>query len=338
MDPAGRSTRSRYPNFAALAARRPGIATQRRSPTTPPTPCRRADRRATRARTRCRPRPTPPQPVHVARRGLRVANVTEPATDLCPSRLCADAARPPTDERLKSLGKDLDRRAPPGPARAARRRAAGRQPGVRQLRRPGAGRPGDRRRVAIPGLAFEDRVRPVPPLRSTASMTPRTASTSSTCCSRTLRGSTCRAARATAPSRGGVPGLGRRVSGRRTPPAAAGVPARPAPIGYADRLSAADAPAARQGLYDARCSSLTADHGSASGPGPPPAARGAAAADVLGVPLFVKRPGQRRGPSTTATLRRPTCCQPSPMRSARPALADRRQVAARRRRGRCPSP
>jgi hypothetical protein len=36
-----------------------------------------------------------------------LSNVTEPATDLCPSRLCSSQTRPPRFDRLEALGKDM---------------------------------------------------------------------------------------------------------------------------------------------------------------------------------------------------------------------------------------
>ena len=85
-------------------------------------------------------------------------------------------------------------------------------------------------------------------------------------------------------------------------------------VGYADRLLARlIGNLERAGLWDDALVVVTADHG--VGLRPSEARRpvvGGNFADIAGVPLFVKRPGQRRSASTTARRGRSTSCRRSP--------------------------
>ena len=221
-------------------------------------------------------------------------NVTEPATDLCPTRLCAPARRPAQPSRLKSLGEDLSIVAL---HRILPQRLAEELPDVTHGFGNFAGQARDKAASsAIPGLAFENRSaqfhsfldrlgsRKLNFIHVLLPHTPYQYLPSGQSYP--------------APEGPEFPGMD--VNGVWT-----SEPVLPqqalqrdlAQTGYVDRLVGRLMRRLRAtGLWDRALVVLVADHGISFRPGAPRrGARGAGAADVLGMPLFVKQPGQRRG-------------------------------------------
>jgi hypothetical protein len=225
-------------------------------------------------------------------------NVTEPATNLCPSRRCGVQLRAKELSRLKSLGKDLSivalRQVFP-------QRLAAKLPEVNQgfgnfggqgHDQPGAG-------SAIPDLAFQDRASQFNQFLARIDAThshrlnfihvllPHTSYQY-------------------LPDGQSYPPIpGKDIPGVDENGFWTKDPALPQQsfqrnllqVGFVDRLVGRLIQRLRsEGLYDKALIVLTADHGISFRPGTSRrTATGPAAADVLGVPLFVKLPGQRKG-------------------------------------------
>ena len=224
-------------------------------------------------------------------------NVDEPATDLCPERLCGEFSRPPTGERLASLGKDLTIVSLHKLLPTA---FADRLPAV-DTAFGGFGDQGPdatNRDVGVPDRAFDDRPAQferliarldagghAPTLSFLHVLLPHTPWQY-------------------------LPNGQQYLTGTEELPGIEGGtwPSNPAPgdlayqrtslqAGYVDRLLGRLVGRLRaQGLYDSTLFVLAADHGISFRPG---ASRRSAirdaASDVLGVPLFIKTPDQERG-------------------------------------------
>jgi Sulfatase len=227
-------------------------------------------------------------------------NVTEPATDLCPSDLCAQAARPATLDRLDSLAKDLTI---VGLHRVLPQRLAEELPAVDQAfgnfaaqARDAPATGGD---VAIPALAFEDRVGQFERfIRELDGSQPHGLSFIHALLPHTPWQYLPTGQQYTPPAGPEVPGLLDHGVWPKDPVLAQQAFQRELlQVGYVDRLLGRVIGRLRvEGLYDKALFILTADHGISFRPGASRrTADGPGAADVLGVPLFVKAPGQRRG-------------------------------------------
>jgi len=227
-------------------------------------------------------------------------NVTEPATDLCPSRLCDPATRPPTYDRLKSLGKDLSIVAM---HRVLPQRLAAKLPAVNQ----GFGNFAAQARdaptggeVAIPGLAFEDRAGQFD--RFIAGLDGDEANSLSfihVLLPHTPWQYLPTGQQYTPPAGKEVPGVDDNGVWSKDPVLPQQAFQRELlQVGYVDRLLGRVIRRLRaEGMYDKALIVLTADHGISFRPeASRRTAAGPGAADVLGVPLFVKRPGQVSGP------------------------------------------
>jgi hypothetical protein len=227
-------------------------------------------------------------------------NVTEPATDLCPSRLCDLATRPPTYDRLKSLAKDLSIVAL---HRVLPQRLAAELPAVNQgfgnFAAQARDAPAGGGSAVIPGLAFEDR--PGQFERFIEGIDGR-------------RSHSLNFIHVLLPH---SPWQYLPTGQQYPPPKSKGVlgvhdngiwthdPVLPQQgfqrellqLGYVDRLLGRVIQRLRaEGMYDKAILVVTADHGISFRPGASRrSAVGPGAADVLGVPLFVKGPGQVRG-------------------------------------------
>ena len=228
-------------------------------------------------------------------------NVTEPATDLCPSRLCDTTTRPPTYDRLKSLGKDLSIVAM---HRVLPQRLAAELPAVNQgfgnfaaQARDAPAGGGD---VAIPGLAFEDRPRQFE--RFIAGIDgdqPHRLNFIHVLLPHTPWQYLPSGQQYTPPAGKEVPGVDDNGIWSKDPVLPQQAFQRELlQAGYVDRLLGRVIRRLRaEGMYDKALIVLTADHGISFRPGASRrTAAGLGAADVLGVPLFVKRPGQVSGP------------------------------------------
>jgi hypothetical protein len=228
-----------------------------------------------------------------------LANVTEPATDLCPSRLCSQLTRPPEYDRLESLGKDLTI---VGLHRVLPQRLAAELPAVDQgfgnfaaqaRDAPAGGEAG------IPGLAFEDRPRQFD--RFVAGIDgdrPDSLSFIHVLLPHTPWQYLPTGQQYTPPAGEEVPGVHGHGIWTKDPALPQQAFQRELlQVGYVDRLIGRVIGRLRsQGLYDKALFVLTADHGISFQPGASRrAAVDAGAPDVLGVPLFVKAPGQDRG-------------------------------------------
>ena len=227
-------------------------------------------------------------------------NVTEPATDLCPSRLCADLARPPTFDRLKSLGKDLSI---VGLHRVLPQRLAAQLPAVNQGFGNFAGQardaPASGGEAAIPALAFEDRARQFERFVDGLDRDePHTLSFIHILLPHTPWQYLPTGQQYTPPAGKEVPGVNEGGVWTRDPVLPQQAFQRNLlQVGYVDRLLGRVIRRLKaEGMYDRTLLILTADHGISFRPGTSRrAAQATAAADVLGVPLFVKAPGQSRG-------------------------------------------
>jgi hypothetical protein len=228
-------------------------------------------------------------------------NVTEPATDLCPSRLCDPATRPPTYDRLKSLGKDLSIVAM---HRVLPQRLAAELPAVNQgfgnFAAQARDAPAGGGNVAIPGLAFENR--PGQFNRFIAGLDgdrPNSLSFIHVLFPHTPWQYLPTGQQYTPPPGEEVPGLHGHGLWSKDPVLPQQAFQRELlQVGYVDRLLGRVIRRLRaEGLYDKALIVLTADHGISFRPeASRRTAAGPGAADVLGVPLFVKRPGQVSGP------------------------------------------
>jgi hypothetical protein len=227
-------------------------------------------------------------------------NVTEPATDLCPSRLCESVERPAELSRLKSLGEDLSIVAM---RRVLPQRLAGKLPEVNQGFGNFAGQardaPGGAGGSAIPGLAFQNRPgqfnRFVEQIDASH---PNSLNFIHVLLPHTPYQYLPSGQSYPAPPGKDIPGMDDAGIWTKDP----ALPQQSLQrnllqIGYADRLLGRLLRRLRsQGLYDRALVVVTADHGIGFRPGTSRrTARGPAAPDVLGMPLFVKAPGQKRG-------------------------------------------
>jgi Sulfatase len=228
-----------------------------------------------------------------------LGNVTEPATDLCPSRLCSQLTRPPAYDRLKSLGKDLTI---VGLHRVLPQRLAAELPAVDQAFGNFAGQARDAPaggEIGIPGLAFEDRPRQFE--RFVAGIDgdrPDSLSFIHILLPHTAWQYLPTGQQYTPPAGEEVPGVDDNGVWRKD----GALPQQALQrellqVGYVDRLIGRVIRRLRsEGLYDKTLFILTADHGISFRPGSSRrTAAGPGAPDVLGVPLFVKAPGQERG-------------------------------------------
>jgi hypothetical protein len=230
-------------------------------------------------------------------------NVTEPATDLCPSRLCSGQTRPPRYDRLEALGKDISIVAL---HRVLPNRLAGELPevtrgfgnfaGQGRDDAAGASKGGD---VEVPALAFEDRPRQFERfIERIDADRPDSFSFLHVLLPHTAWEYLPTGQRYPAPPGGEVPGVD--DNGVWTPEPALpqlGLQRSALQLGYVDRLVGRLVARLRsEGLYDRTLLILAADHGISFRPGASRrTAEGPAAADVLGVPLFVKAPRQSEG-------------------------------------------
>jgi hypothetical protein len=227
-------------------------------------------------------------------------NVTEPATDLCPSRLCSQATRPPRFDRLESLGKDLTI---VGLHRVLPQRLAAELPAVNQgfgnFAAQGRDAPAGAGSAAIPGLAFEDR--PAQFERFIAGIDgdqPHSVSFIHVLLPHTPWQYLPSGQRYTPPEGEEVPGVDANGVWTEDPVLPQQAFQRGLlQLGYVDRLLGRVVRRLRsEGIYDDALLILTADHGISFRPG---SSRRTAvdtpAPDVLGVPLFVKTPDQREG-------------------------------------------
>ena len=223
-------------------------------------------------------------------------NVTEPATDLCPSRLCSQATRPPTFDRLESLGKDLTI---VGLHRVLPQRLAAELPAVNQGFGNFAAQGRDAASAGIPGLAFEDR--PAQFERFIAGIDgdqPHSLSFIHVLLPHTPWQYLPSGQRYTPPEGEEVPGVDGNGVWTKDPVLPQQALQRELlQMGYVDRLLGRVVRRLRsEGLYDDALLILTADHGISFRPGTSRrTAVATAAPDVLGVPLFVKTPDQREG-------------------------------------------
>ena len=301
MDPDGRIDATRFPNFAALARTSAWYrnATTISDHTTDAVPALLTGRYPGKDAL-----PTATDNPHnlftLLGGAYSLDNVTEPATDLCPSRLCTAAARPPLFDRLKSLTKDL---AIVDLHRVLPQRLAAKLPAVNQgfgnFAAQARDAPAGGGNVAIPGLAFQDRPgqfrrfiegidgdRP-PALDFIHVLLPHTP------WQYLPTGQ-----QYTPPGGPEVPGMDDNgVWGRDPVLPQQAFQRELVQVGYVDRLLGRVIRRLKaEGLYDKALFVLTADHGISFRPGASRrTAAGPGAADVLGVPLFVKRPGQLRG-------------------------------------------
>jgi hypothetical protein len=227
-------------------------------------------------------------------------NVTEPATDLCPDRLCAATARPATYDRLESLGKDLTI---VGLHRILPQRLAARLPAVNQgfgnfaaQARDAPAGGGD---VAIPALAFQDRAGQFERfIQRIDGRQPHSLNFIHVLLPHTPWQYLPTGQQYTPPKGKEVPGVDDNGVWTRD----AVLPQQSfqrelLQVGYVDRLLGRVIRRLRaEGMYDKALFVVTADHGISFRPGASRrTAAGPGAADVLGMPLFVKVPGQLRG-------------------------------------------
>jgi hypothetical protein len=240
-------------------------------------------------------------------------NVNEPSTDLCPDRLCSEASRPPTPNRLRSLAKDL---AIVELHRVLPNRLADELPAVNQgfanfaaqgRDDPGGGDPDG----GIPAAAFADRPGQVERLMERLrGDEPHSLAFLHVLLPHTPWQYLPTGQQYTPPPGPDVPGLSGGGLWTRDPvlPQQA-LQRNLLQLGMVDRLVGRLVQRLREeGLYDRTLLVLTADHGISFRPGTSRrGATGEAAADVMGVPLFVKAPQQPRGgvddrPATTADV------------------------------------
>jgi hypothetical protein len=227
-------------------------------------------------------------------------NVTEPATNLCPSRRCGVQLRAKELSRLKSLGKDLSivalRQVFP-------QRLAAKLPEVNQgfgnFGGQGHDQPNGGAGSAIPDLAFQDRASQFNQFLGRMDAThPHRLNFIHVLLPHTSY--------QYLPDGQSYPPIpGKDIPGVDENGFWTKEPALPQQsfqrnllqVGFVDRLVGRLIQRLRsQGLYDKALIVLTADHGISFRPGSSRrTATGPGAADVLGVPLFVKLPGQRKG-------------------------------------------
>jgi hypothetical protein len=226
-------------------------------------------------------------------------NVSEPATDLCPSRICEDASRPPRLDRLESLGKDLTIVAL---HRVLPNRLAAELPAVNQ----GFGNFANQGRdaatggdVAVPGLAFEDRPGQFERLiDGIDGDSPHSLSFLHVLLPHTPWQYLPNGQAYTPPAGPEIPGVSEGGIWTKDPALPLQSFQRSVlQAGYADLLVGRLVERLRsEGLYDRTLLVVTADHGISFRPASSRrTAQGPGAADVLGVPLFVKVPHQREG-------------------------------------------
>jgi hypothetical protein len=226
-------------------------------------------------------------------------NVNEPVTDLCPGAMCA-ASRPPTWDRLESLAKDLTI---VSLHRVLPNRLAERLPAVNQgfgnFADQGRDDPTAAAEDPIPALSFQDRPGQFERfVEGIDGDNPQALSFLHVLLPHTPWQYLPSGKRYPAPPGPEVPGVD--GGGTWTSDPALPLQALQRTIlqaGYVDRLVGRLLARLRaEGLFDRSLLIMTADHGISFRPGA--SRRGGAgpgAADVLGVPLFVKAPGQRRG-------------------------------------------
>src|SRR5215211_3764507 len=227
-------------------------------------------------------------------------NVDEPATDLCPTRLCSEPSRPPVVDRLDSLGKDitivaLHRVSPDG--------LENRLPAVNQgfgnFAGQGRDAPAGGGEVAVPGTAFADRPGHFDRfVRGIDGEHPHSLNFLHVLLPHTPWQYLPTGQQYPPPGGQEVPGVdgnGVWTKDRALPEQA--FRREVLQVGYVDRLVGRLVDRLRAtGLYDRALLVITADHGISFRPGTSRrTASGPAAADILGVPLLVKLPGQRHG-------------------------------------------
>jgi hypothetical protein len=236
-------------------------------------------------------------------------NVTEPATNLCPTGLCASGPLPAQPSRLKSLSKDLSivelRRVLP-------QRLAAKLPEVTQGFGNFAGQARDQAAgSAIPGLAFENRTAQFEGFLQRIQRTrARRLNFIHVLLPHTPYQYLPNGQTYPAPKGKEIPGMddgGRWTSDMALPQQS--LERNLVQVGYVDRLIGRLVRRMRaEGLWDRALLVVTADHGISFRPGASRrTATGSGAADVLGMPMFVKLPGQRAGKvddrhATTADL------------------------------------
>jgi hypothetical protein len=228
-------------------------------------------------------------------------NVDEPSTDLCPERLCGEPSRPAAGVRLERLTKDLTivslHRLLPGGL-------ADRLPPVDLTFGDFADQDGDdtateaRGEVNVPTIAFDDR--PGQFERFIGGLDGESRTSSFNFLHVLLPHTPWQylpSGRRYPFSGEAIPGLHNGIWTDDPSPARQAYQRYVLQVGYVDRLVGRLLRRMRaEGLYDRALLVIVADHGISFRPGTSRrSATGKGAADILGVPLFIKVPHQRRG-------------------------------------------
>jgi hypothetical protein len=298
MTPAGKIDARRFPNFAALARSATWFrdATTVSDHTTDAVPALLTGRYP--ARDALPTASSNPHSLFTLLGGAySTDNISEVATHLCPTRLCTSQQRPGQLSRLKSLDKDMSIVAL---HRILPQRLAAKLPAVTQGFGNFAG--GGRDKAAssgIPGFAFEDRPGQFARfLNGIDSGHPHRLNFIHVLLPHTAYQYLPSGQSYPAPPGKEIPGLddnGIWTKDGVLPQLS--LERNLVQIGYADRLIGELMRRLRaQGLWDRALVVIAADHGISFRPGASRrTASGAGAPDVLGMPLFVKLPGQPRG-------------------------------------------